>query len=404
MKEAKKDYLLLKVVIGVILGIVIGLIINNTSNTSVNGSLSTQEVLIHIVLSVKHILGQVILFMVPLIIIGFVTPAITGIKNNTNKMLSTMLLIAYLSSVLAAAFAMIAGYIIIPNLDIASSITSKELPKDLIFKLDIPAMFPVLSALFFSIIFGLAIVYTKSELLERFFTEINNVVMLIVTKLVIPVLPLFICTTFIELTYLEKITVQLPVFIKMVLIVLIGHFLWLTLLYSIAAIVSKKNPARVFKHYAPAYLTAVGTMSSAATLPVALKCARKSDALDRDIVDFAIPLGANIHLCGSVLTETFFVMGISYILLGELPPLSSMLVFIVLLGIFAVGAPGVPGGTVAASVGIVYSVLGLDNTAFGLLMAIFALQDSFGTACNVTGDGALALILQGIFKKKKEEE
>ncbi len=404
MKEAKKDYLLLKVVIGVILGIVIGLIINNTSNTSVNGSLSTQEVLIHIVLSVKYILGQIILFMVPLIIIGFVTPAITGIKNNTNKMLSTMLLMAYLSSVLAAAFAMIAGYIIIPNLDIASSITSKELPKDLIFKLDIPAMFPVLSALFFSIIFGLAIVYTKSELLERFFTEINNVVMLIVTKLVIPVLPLFICTTFIELTYLEKITVQLPVFIKMVLIVLIGHFLWLTLLYSIAAIVSKKNPARVFKHYAPAYLTAVGTMSSAATLPVALKCARKSDALDRDIVDFAIPLGANIHLCGSVLTETFFVMGISYLLLGELPPLSSMLVFIVLLGIFAVGAPGVPGGTVAASVGIVYSVLGLDNTAFGLLMAIFALQDSFGTACNVTGDGALALILQGIFKKKKEEE
>ena len=398
MKEAKKDYLLVKIVIAVILGIVIGLLINKTSSTSESGGLSTQDVLINIVLSVKYILGQIILFMVPLIIIGFVTPAITGMKNNTNKMLGTMLLMAYLSSVLAAAFAMAAGYLIIPHLDIAKNITDKELP-ELIFKLDIPAMFPVLSALFFSITFGVAIVYSKSELLEKLFNEINKVVMLIVTKLVIPLLPFFICTTFIELTYLERITVQFPIFIKMVIIVLIGHFIWLIFLYTLGALISKKNPARVFKHYAPAYLTAVGTMSSAATLPVALKCARKSDALDRDIVDFAIPLGANIHLCGSVLTETFFVMGISYILLGELPPLSTMLVFIVLLGIFAVGAPGVPGGTVAASVGIVYSVLGLDNTAFGLLMAIFALQDSFGTACNVTGDGALALMLQGIYKK-----
>ena len=403
MKEAKKDYLLRKIVIAVILGIVIGLIINQTSAESSNGSLSTQYIIIQVVMSIKHILGQIILFMVPLIIIGFVTPAITGMKTNTNKMLSTMLLMTYVSSVLAAALAMAAGYLIIPHLDIANAVNTKELPENMIFKLDIPAMFPVLSALFFSICFGLAIVYTKSEMLEKLFNEIHKVVMLIVTKLIIPMLPFFICTVFIELTYLEKITVQLPVFIKMVLIVLIGHFIWLTVLYSIAALISKKNPARVFKHYAPAYLTAVGTMSSAATLPVALKCAKKSDALDRDIVDFAIPLGANIHLCGSVLTETFFVMGISYILLGELPPLSSMLVFIFLLGIFAIGAPGVPGGTVAASIGIVPTVLGLDDTGFGLLMAIFALQDSFGTACNVTGDGALALMLQGIFKKNKEE-
>lgn len=403
MKEQKKDYLLRKIVIAVILGIIIGLIINQTSAESSNGSLSTQYIIIQIVMSIKHILGQIILFMVPLIIIGFVTPAITGMKTNTNKMLSTMLIMAYASSVLAAALAMTAGYLIIPHLDIASVVNAKELPEKMIFKLDIPAMFPVLSALFFSICFGLAIVYTKSEMLEKLFIEIHKVVMLIVTKLVIPMLPFFICTVFIELTYLEKITVQLPIFIKMVVIVLIGHFIWLTVLYSIAALISKKNPARVFKHYAPAYITAVGTMSSAATLPVALKCAKKSDVLDKDIVDFAIPLGANIHLCGSVLTETFFVMGINYMLLGELPSLTSMLVFIFLLGIFAIGAPGVPGGTVAASIGIVTTVLGLDDTGFGLLMAIFALQDSFGTACNVTGDGALALMLQGIFKKNKEE-
>lgn len=401
MKEKKSDYLLIKIIAAVILGIVIGFIIKSTSGVSEGGSMSTQHVLMNIVLPIKHILGQVIFFMVPLIIIGFVTPAITGIKNNTSKMLGTMLLLAYLSSVLAAAFSMVAGYLIIPHLNIEQSVTNIELP-EMIFKLDIEPMFPVITALFFSITFGLAVIYTNSTLLEKMFNELNNVVMLLVNKLIIPILPFFICATFIELTYLGKITDQLPTFISMVVLVLIGHVIWLALLYTIGGLISGKSPFRVLKHYAPAYLTAAGTMSSAATLPVALKCAGKSDALDKDVVDFAIPMGATIHLCGSVLTETFFVMGISYILYGSLPDLTTMLVFIVLLGIFAVGAPGVPGGTVAASIGIITSVLGFDATGVGLVMAIFALQDSFGTACNVTGDGALALMLQGIFKKNKE--
>lgn len=402
MKERKSDYLLVKIIVAVVLGVVLGFIIKSTSSQSVDGGMSTQHILMNLVLPVKHILGQVIFFMVPLIIIGFVTPAITGIKNNTSKMLGTMLLLAYLSSVLAAAFSMVSGYIIIPHLNIEQSVTDTVLP-DMIFKLNIDPMFPVITALFFSITFGLAVIYTKSTLLEKMFNELNNVVMLLVNKLVIPILPFFICATFIELTYMGKITDQLPTFISMVVLVLIGHFIWLAVLYSIAGLVSGKSPVRVFKHYAPAYFTAVGTMSSAATLPVALKCANKSDALDKDVVDFAIPMGATIHLCGSVLTEVFFVMGISYILYGALPDLPTMLVFIVLLGIFAVGAPGVPGGTVAASVGIITSVLGFDATGVGLVMAIFALQDSFGTACNVTGDGALALILQGIFKENKNK-
>ena len=402
MKEKKSDYLLIKIIAAVILGIVIGIIIKSTSNQAVDGQMSTQHILMNIVLPIKHILGQVIFFMVPLIISGFVTPAITGIKNNTSKMLGAMLIMAYLSSVLAAAFAMTAGYLIIPHLDIVKNVTDIKLP-EMIFKLDIDPMFPVITALFFSITFGLAIIYTKSLMLEKLFNELNNVVMLLVNKLIIPILPFFICATFIELTYLGKITDQLPAFISMVVLVLIGHFIWLTILYTIAGIVSGKSPFRVLKHYAPAYLTAVGTMSSAATLPVALKCANKSDALDRDVVDFAIPMGATIHLCGSVLTETFFVMGISYILYGSLPSLGTMIVFIILLGVFAVGAPGVPGGTVAASVGIIISVLHFDDTGVGLVMAIFAIQDSFGTACNVTGDGALALMLQGIFKKNNEQ-
>ena len=191
-----------------------------------------------------------------------------------------------------------------------------------------------------------------------------------------------------------------------VVVVLVGHFVWMAVLYAVAGAYSKKNPKEVFKHYGPAYITAVGTMSSAATLSVALQCAHKSSVLRKDMVDFGIPLFANIHLCGSVLTETFFVMIVHLILKGALPSVGTMILFCALLAIFAIGAPGVPGGTVMASLGIVTSVLGLGADGTALLLAIFAIQDSFGTACNVTGDGALTLILTGYAEKHgiKEEK
>ena len=161
----------------------------------------------------------------------------------------------------------------------------------------------------------------------------------------------------------------------------------------------------VLKHYGPAYLTAVGTMSSAATLAVALECARKSKNLREDVIDFGIPLFANIHLCGSVLTEVFFAMTVSMVLYGHLPDLHYMLPFCFLLGVFAIGAPGVPGGTVMATLGLFTSILGFNSEGTAIMLAVFALQDSFGTACNVVGDGALALILTGYAEKhgiKKE--
>ena len=240
---------------------------------------------------------------------------------------------------------------------------------------------------------------TKAATVEKLLKEIQGMVLEIVNRVIVPVLPFFIATTFTELAYSGSLTRQLPVFLKVIIIVLIGHFIWMTLLYLIGGAVSKKNPLEVVKHYGPAYATAVGTMSSAATLPVALQCAHKSSVLPSDIVDFAIPLGATTHLCGSVLTETFFAMTISQMLYGTVPPIGTMILFSFLFGVFAVGAPGVPGGTVMASLGIVISVLGFDEIGTGLLIAIFALQDSFGTACNVTGDGALALILRGLFYK-----
>ncbi len=384
------DSLIVKLLVGVFLGIFIGLYAG--------------EKVIVLIATVKYLLGQIIFFVVPIIILGFITPAIARLKSNASKMLGTMILLAYISSLGAATFSMIAGYSLIPNLNISVVSENLRTIPEILFKLNIPPIMSVMSALVLAIFVGLATVRTGAVYVEKILYDLNDITLDIVNKIIIPILPFFITTTFATLAYEGIITKQLPVFLKVVVIILIGHFIWLALLYGIAGLISGKNPMRVLKKYGPAYLTAVGTMSSAAALPVALKCAKSSDALDDEIAEFAIPLGSTIHLCGSVLTEVFFIMVVSKILYGSMPPLPTMMLFIVLLGIFAVGAPGVPGGTVMASIGIVLSVLGFDDTGVALVLTIFAIQDSFGTACNVTGDGALALILNGIFKKKVSRE
>lgn len=373
-----------KLLLGIVIGIVLGVLVN--------------ESVMAVILSVKNVLGQVIMFCVPLIIIGFIAPSITTLGKNASKMLIVAVIIAYASSVLAALMSTTAGYALIPHLAIASDASVKELPAD-IFALSIPQIMSVMSALAFSLMVGLAATWTKSQKTIDLLQEFQNIVLKIVEKIIIPILPIYICGTFTGLSYDGTVTKQFPAFLEIIAIVLIGHFVWMAILYTVAGIYSGKKPAEVFKHYGPAYLTAVGTMSSAATLSVALECAHKSKALRKDMVDFGIPLFANIHLCGSVLTEVFFCMAINQMLYGTLPSVGTMVLFCVLLGIFAIGAPGVPGGTVMASLGIVISVLGFDSTGTALILAIFALQDSFGTACNVTSDGALTLILTGYAEK-----
>ena len=363
-----------KLLIGIVIGIIFGQIF--------------PENVMSVVVPLKNILGQVINFVVPLIVIGFIAPSITKLGNNASRMLGVALMVAYTSSVLAALLSMGAGYAIIPNLPVVSEIEGlKELPED-VFGLTIPQIMNVMSALAFSILIGLAAIWTKAKTIITILDEFQNIVLAIVSKIIIPILPVFIAFTFTCLS-----------FVSAVVIVMIGHYIWLTVLYVVAGVYSGKNPIEVVKHYGPAYITAVGTMSSAATLAVALRCARKSKVLREDMVDFGVPLFANIHLCGSVLTEVFFCMIVSKVLYGTLPDIQTLVLFCVLLAIFAIGAPGVPGGTVMASLGLITGVLGFGDDGTALMLAIFALQDSFGTACNVTGDGALTLFLTGYAEK-----
>lgn len=376
-----------KLLMGVVIGILIGQF------------LPEGGALLQIVVTAKYIMGQLINFCVPLIIIGFIAPSIVKLGSNASRMLGVALILAYVSSLGAALFSTAAGNAIIPHLNIVSSVDGlREVPSP-VFQLAIPQIMSVMSALVISVMVGLAAAWTKAKVISMALQEFQEIVLMIVTKVIIPILPFFIATTFCTLSYEGTITKQLPVFLIVVVIVMVGHYIWLALLYGLAGAYSGTNPMDVLRHYGPAYITAVGTMSSAATLAVALRCARKAKTLRSDMVDFGIPLFANIHLCGSVLTEVFFVMTVSKILYGQLPSVGTMVLFCALLGIFAIGAPGVPGGTVMASLGLITGVLGFDETGTALMLTIFALQDSFGTACNVTGDGALTLMLTGYAKK-----
>lgn len=379
---------IVQLLIAVIVGIVAGFYVEGTALSAI--------------VSLKHVSGQVIFFLVPLIILGFIAPSIAHLRSNASKMLLFAFGIAYLSSIGASFFGAAVGYQVIPHLDIASDANAlKALPENML-KIDIPPVMNVMTALVLAAMIGLATAWVKSDEFVRLLDTFQKMVLELVKKVLLPVLPVFIFSNFCILSYQGAVTKQLPIFISILLVVIVCHYIWLALLYGIASIYSRKNGWQVLKFYGPAYLTALGTMSSAATLGVALNCAHKSPILRKEISDVTVPLFANIHLCGSILTETVFVMTVSQLLYGTMPDPFTLVLFILLLGLFAIGAPGVPGGTVLASLGLIISVLQFDEAGTALLLTIFALQDSFGTACNVAGDGALTLITDTYEKKIAE--
>ena len=248
-----------KLMVGVLAGVVIGLVLSSTDGNAFS------KAILNIVVTLKYILNQIINFCIPLIIIAFIAPSITQMGKNASKLLLIAVTIAYSSSVGAALFSTAAGYALIPHLSISSTADGlKELPAA-VFELSIPQIMPVMSALVFSIMIGLAAAWTKAELISDLLEEFQKIVLAIVSRIMIPILPFFIGLTFCGLSYEGSITKQVPVFLKIIIIVLIGHYIWLTLLYTIAGLYSKKNPIEVIRHYGPAYLTSIGTMSSAAT-------------------------------------------------------------------------------------------------------------------------------------------
>ena len=366
------------------------------------GQFATEEV-ISVILPIKHILGQIIFFLIPLIVFGFITPAITRLKSNASKLLTLSLVLAYASCVGSSMLAALVGYNTIPLMDITpANEVSKVLP-EMLFRLDIPPLMPVLSALVLAFLVGVGILLTKSRRIENALYEFQDIVFVMVKRVLIPLLPFFIAANFSVFAYEGDLVSKLPVFLLIILITIFCHIAWLTFLYVSAGIYSGKNPWKVLRYYGPVVLTALGSQSSAASLGVAIEQTRKSPVLKPEVRDFSIPLLGNIHFPGSVLDIVFLALAVSYLLYGAMPGIEKIALFIPLLAIFGVAAPGLPGGTLFASLGLIQAVLGIDEAGIALMITIFALLDSFGTTHNITSDGALSLILTKYSDKKEQE-
>lgn len=375
----------IRLFLGVVGGVIIGLL--------------ASEDVIGFILPIKHILGQIIFFLIPLIIFGFITPSITRLKRNASKLLGMSLLLAYVSCIGSASLGAFVGYIAIPLLNITPDAGVTNVVPEMLFKLDIPPLMSVLSALIFAFLIGLSVIWTNASKIEAALYEFQSLIFALVKKVLIPILPFFIAANFSILAYEGTLASRLPVFLAILLITVLCHIIWLSFLYISSGIYAGINPWKVVKYYGPVVLTALGTQSSAASLGVAIEQTKKSPVLKSDIRDFSIPLLGNIHFPGSILDVVFLSLAVSQLLYGTMPDVSKLLVFIPLLGIFAIAAPGLPGGTLITSLGLIHAVLGIDEAGIALMITIFALLDSFGTTHNITSDGALTLTLSAYSDK-----
>ena len=359
---------------------------------------------VRVFLTFNSIFSQFLGFMIPLIIIGLVTPAIAGIGKGAGKLLLATVFIAYVDTIVAGGLSYGTGTWLFPSM-IASTggaIPQIEKATELTpyFTINIPAMVDVMSSLVFSFIVGLGIAYGGLRTMENLFSEFKNIIEKVIEKAIIPLLPLYIFGVFLSMTHNGQARQVLIVFSQIIIVILVLHVLILVYEFCIAGAIVKRNPFRLLWNMLPAYLTALGTSSSAATIPVTLKQTEKN-GVSNEIAGFVVPLCATIHLSGSAMKITACALAIC--LLTDLPHDPGLFIyFILMLSIIMVAAPGVPGGAIMAALAPLSSILGFDEEAQALRIALYIAMDSFGTACNVTGDGAIALAVNKFFGKKKD--
>lgn len=391
MKKKFQLGLIWKVLIGIALGIAIGQF--------------APAWFVRIFQTFNSIFGQLISFCVPLIILALITAAIADTKHGAGKMLVYTLCLAYLSTIVVGFVAYLTGSTLFPKIispDAAVS-AAHEGPEFLpYFTVNVPPVMDVLSALALAVILGLGIIRTQAATLHNVAVELREIIMFAISKAIVPLLPVYVFGIFLNLTAAGTVVTIIGVFIKVIGIVFALHILWLIFLYCIAGGVSKQNPFKALATMLPAYVTALASSSSAATIPVTLRQAKKL-GVDERVADFTIPLCANIHLSGSSLKVVSFALAVM-IMQGMPYDFGLFATFIMLLGITIVAAPGVPGGVIMAALSVLASILGFGEPEQALMISLYIAVDSFGTACNVAGDGALTLIVNRLIGKAPEEE
>ncbi|WP_062949097.1 dicarboxylate/amino acid:cation symporter [Brachybacterium sp. sponge] len=343
-------------------------------------------------------------FLIPLIIVGLVTPAIAELGRGAGKMLAATTGIAYLSTVLCGLFALGISLVLLPRMLDGASIGALENPEDsaiaAYFDIEIPPVFEVMTALVLSFCLGIGLTLVKKGALQESFEQLRTIIVRIIEAIIVPLLPLYIFGMFLGLTMNGQIWTVIGTFLAVILLVFAMTVVVLLAQYGVAGLAMGKNPLRMLGRMLPAYMTALGTSSSAATIPVTAECAKRNGIPDA-IADFVIPLCATIHLAGSTLKITTFAVAIMIVTGMELN-VPALLGFVFMLGIVMIAAPGVPGGAIMAAAGVLSSILGFDEAAVGLMIAAYIAIDSFGTATNVTGDGAIAAVMTRLSKGRVE--
>lgn len=379
--------LLTKIIIAIASGIVTGLI--------------APEWLVRIFITFNGIFSQFLSFAIPLIIIGLIVPAISDIGKTAGKLLLLTVAIAYGSTIFSGMVSYLTGALVFPEMIDGKGLSDSvgtETGLAPFFSISIPPVMGVMTALILAFTLGLGLAAIDSRSLKDVMHDFEEVIIKTIKTAIIPLLPLYIFGIFLDMTYDGQVFSILTVFIKIIGIIFLIHIGILILQFSIAGIIARKNPFRMLWNMLPAYFTALGTQSSAATIPVTLEQAKKN-GVSEDIAGFTIPLCSTIHMSGSTLK--IVACALALMIMKDMPYDFGMFAgFILMLGITMVAAPGVPGGAIMASLGLLQSMLGFDQECQALMIALYIAMDSFGTACNVTGDGAIAVIIDKTVRKR----
>ncbi|MGP5289140.1 dicarboxylate/amino acid:cation symporter [Brachybacterium tyrofermentans] len=378
--------LLPRILLAIVLGIVLGLVM--------------PEAIARVFTTFNGVFSGFLGFLIPLIIVGLVTPAIGELGHGAGKMLAATAGFAYLSTVLCGLFALALSMLLLPRMLSGASIDSLDNPEDsaiaAYFEIEIPPVFDVMTALILSFCLGIGLTLVKRGALQESFEQLRTIIVRIIEAIIIPLLPLYIFGMFLGLTMNGQIWTVIGTFLTVILLVFAMTVVVLLAQYGVAGWAMGRNPLRMLWTMLPAYMTALGTSSSAATIPVTAECAKRNGIPDA-IADFVVPLCATIHLSGSTLKITTFAVAIM-IVTGVPLHVGALVGFVLMLGVVMIAAPGVPGGAIMAAAGVLASLLGFSEAAVGLMIAAYIAIDSFGTATNVTGDGAIAAIMTKLSK------
>lgn len=370
--------LVLKLIAGILAGLLLGLY--------------APEWVARLLFTAKTVIGQLISFTIPLIILFFITSGIASLPKNSGRLLGHTVALAYGSTLMAGTLAFLVASQLIPMLTSEATLASQEGTKLVSYiTMEIPPLFGVMSALAAAFVFGIGISATGARELRSVADQGRDIIDLLLARVIIPLLPFYIAGVFVEMTVEGTVFTTLKTFGVVLVMAIAMHWLWLSVLFVGTGLAFGRSPTTLIKNMLPAYFTAIGTMSSAATIPVALK-ASKNNGVSDAIANFTVPLCATIHLSGSTITLVTCATAVMY--LSEhlaIPSLLEMIPFIMMLGVVMIAAPGAPGGAVMSALGLLTSMLGFGDASIALMIALYLAQDSFGTACNVTGDGIIAL-------------